>query len=401
MLANLDRLARRMDELGLDGIVATTAENVYYLTGVASVSHEIFPHSGQCFAVVTRDRLAHPRLISSRCDLDQIRDAQVALDGAAGFGTFYRELGDETELSALGGHGQLLHKLMNEQPNGVPALGVLARVLREAGLGDSRIAIDEESLPANAFDVLREELRGADLRPGADLFRWVRKVKTEPEVERLRAAAALTEQCILAAMAVAKPGATEIDLVREFERTAVSAGGRPKFTLIKFGERAAYGQSRPTADPLRRGEAVWFDVGLILDGYWSDLSRMFSIGQPTDKLARYCEGVIAGETAALTQTRPGMTGKELFDLTVDAVRQNGIPHYRRNHVGHGIGVEVYDRVLITPDNDEAIEVGTVVNFETPYYEFGFGAAMIEDPYVVRENGNELLTTLDRKLTVID
>jgi Xaa-Pro dipeptidase len=398
MFANLERLGARMDELGLDGLVATTAENVYYLTGIASVSLEIFPHSGQCYAVVTRDRLAHPHFVSSRCDLDQIRDAAVDLDGALGFGTFFREYDGVVGLSE---QDERLRRIMNHDPNPATPADTLVATLRRAGLATGRVAVDEDGALPGLLDTLRESLPGADFRAGADVFRHTRKVKTEAELRRLADTAAVTERAIQAAVAVAVPGATEVDLVREFERSVVGEGGRPKFSLIKFGAAAAGGQTRPTTEPLRRGEAIWFDVGIVYEGYWADLGRVFGFGPPSDKLATYYDAVLAGEDAALAAARPGMTGKELFDITVEAVRAAGIPHYRRNHVGHGIGVEVYDRVLITPHGDDQLEAGTVVNFETPYYEFGFGAAMVEDPFVVRESGNELLTTLDRRLSIID
>jgi Xaa-Pro aminopeptidase len=110
--------------------------------------------------------------------------------------------------------------------------------------------------------------------------------------------------------------------------------------------------------------------------------------------------MLTGEERALAEAQPGMSGGELFDLTVEAVREAGVPLYRRNHVGHGIGVEAYDRVLIAPGNADRLEEGTVVNIETPYYEFGLGAIHVEDPFVVRKDKNELLTSLSRQFTVI-
>lgn len=152
--------------------------------------------------------------------------------------------------------------------------------------------------------------------------------------------------------------------------------------------------------PLQSGEAIWFDVGGVVRGYWYDIARVFCVGEPSTKLASYYAAMLAGEQRAIAAARPGMTGGELFDLTVEAVRESGVPHYQRHHVGHGIGVEVYDDVLITPHNDDIIEEGTVVNIETPYYEFGFGAVHVEDPFVVSASGNRLLTTMPRTLGVV-
>jgi Xaa-Pro dipeptidase len=398
MLVNLDRLARRMDEAGLDAFVATTFENIYYLTGVASQPAQTHPYGGRCLAVVLRDRLATPYFLTSRCDVDQFLDSPADLAGVTGYGTFFRELADDAVLT---GDEQRLYDVAVTGPAPGTALDALLDVLRRNGLTAGTIGMDEKGAPFGFLGALGEALPGARVLPAADHLRWVRKVKTPAELDRIAASAAAAETGIRAAVAAARPGATERELVREFELAVVGLGARPKFTLIKFGRAAVAGQRRPTDVPLRRGDAIWFDVGCVRDGYWSDLARVFTLGEPAPKLARYYAAVLAGEQRGLTETKPGTTGGELFDLTVDGVRQAGLPHYRRQHVGHGIGVEIYDPVLVTPGNDDVIEEGTVVNIETPYYEFGFGAVHVEDPFVVEAGGNRLLTTLDRDLGVLD
>ncbi|MGW3352681.1 M24 family metallopeptidase [Nonomuraea rubra] len=398
MLVNLDRLARRMDELDADGLVATTSENIYYLTGIASVALEMFPRGSRCFAVLSRAELHLPHFISSRCEVDQFLDAAAPLGGVVAYGPFFREVPPEACLSS---EEERLRRIAVDDTSASTAIEALAATLRTLGLARARVAVDEAGLDHNFLAELQETLAGISLLPGADLLRWVRKVKTPEEVRRIAAAAAVGEEGILAAVASIRAGVTERDLVREFERAVAGAGGRPRFTLIKFGRAAVAGQTRPAGVPLRRGETVWFDVGGVVDGYWFDLARTASLGPPSERAARYYEAMRAGEEHALAMARPGMTGQELFHRTVETVRAAGVPHYRRNHVGHGIGVEVYDRVLIAPLNDDRIEEGTVVNIETPYYEFGLGAVHVEDPMVVRNEGNELLTTLPRDLLIAD
>ena len=72
-----------------------------------------------------------------------------------------------------------------------------------------------------------------------------------------------------------------------------------------------------------------------------------------------------------------------------AVQEAGLKHYERHHTGHGIGLELYENVLIKPGNTDIIEEGTVLNHEAPYYQFGLGGFIIENPFVVRAGGNEL------------
>ena len=78
----------------------------------------------------------------------------------------------------------------------------------------------------------------------------------------------------------------------------------------------------------------------------------------------------------------------------------GISHYQRNHVGHGIGIECYDPPFLTPASDHIIEEGMVLNVETPYYELGFGGVAVEDTFAVTKDGYRFLTKSDRDLFVL-
>lgn len=395
-LFNAERLTQQMAAGDIDAVVATSIENVRYLTGVDSVALDMFPHTGHCFAVVTRDQPEAPYFISSRCEVDQFLDAPWPLSGALAYGPFTRELTTEP----LTEDEERLKLVSVDDFSSATPLEALTRALKLLDVADGRVAIDETGVRPQFLAELADTRSGGSLRDAGPLLRAARKVKTPGEQAAIANAAAVAEQGIAAAVGIAKPGVTEQDLVREFERTVAGLGARPKFTLIKIGRAAVGGQTRPTTVPLSNGEAIWFDVGGVVNGYWYDIARVFCVGEPSEKLASYYGAMLAGEQRAISAARPGMTGRELFDLTVQAVRESGVPHYQRHHVGHGIGVEVYDEVLITPHNDDVIEEGTVINIETPYYEFGFGAVHVEDPFVVSASGNRLLTTMARTLGVV-
>ena len=105
---------------------------------------------------------------------------------------------------------------------------------------------------------------------------------------------------------------------------------------------------------------------------------------------------------ALEMIKPGVTGAEIFAAAVKAVRQTGIPHYGRQHVGHGLGLGLsgYDQPLLAPGDHTPLEAGMVICVETPYYELGWGSVQIEDMIVVTEDGHRRLTTMSRDLQVL-
>jgi Xaa-Pro aminopeptidase len=398
MLIHTERLLAKMDEQGLDGLVATTLPNVLYFAGFSSLALSGFPYDAQCYAVITRHEPTKPMVVTSTVELDQMLDGHAR--DAVRFGTFYREpAAAGTELNP--DERWLQQVAMGTEPAAGPLEGLTA-ALQKLGLAEQRVGIDELGFMPGFYEKLSEGLPRARLSRASGLLRWVRKVKTPEEIRRLRAAARVTENAIQAAAGIAREGVTEVELSREFLRSIVSQGGLPEFTLIRVGRNAVAGQRLPSRTALRKGDTIWFDVGATVDGYWADLARIYSLGEPAPRAKQLYAALLEGEERGMAQTRVGMTGDELFAVTMEATRQAGHPGYRRHHVGHGIGAEVYEPPILRPGNQDTIEAGSVVNIETPYYEFGLGALHVEDPYVVRADGNhEWLTTLGRGLQVLE
>lgn len=398
MLINDARAAALLDANGLDGLIGTRLENVFYLSGVWNLSQTMFPYDTQCYAVVARDRLREPIVVISTGDWDQTLLASSTPIGTVHYGTFFREDPGHSELNAA--ELRLKAQTIDRAPR-KDALDALVLALEELGLADRRVGLDETAFkPAFRRELSRRqpELMVID---AAGLLREIRVVKTEEEVHRLRRSAQVTERAIVAAISIARPGVTEREMAVEFQRSIASQGAKPTFTLLRFGRNAPLGQVPPGDTRLAAGDMIWFDVGCIAEGYWSDLARTYVCGEPSEKLRRYYAAALAGEDVALEIARPGLQVREFFDRVIMSVRGAGIPHYRRHHLGHGIGVEVYDPPLLASADDHVIEAGMVLNVETPYYELGWGAVHVEDPFLVGKSGNELLTTLSRELGVIE
>ena len=398
MLLNADRLVQKLDSEKLDAIVAATRENILYVTGIDSVALRLSPHEAQCYAVVTRDRPGEPCFISFVGEIDQILDSVVPLRATYTFGEFYREHPEGRELTA--DEQRVSRAALDRVPAATP-LDALVAALSDLGLANRRVGIDELGLRRGYLGQLRERLPRMHAVEASDAWQWVRRVKTPEEVRRLQAAARVNEQAVLAAAAIAEEGITEKEVAREFERAVASQGGLATLTLIRFGRNAVTGQVKPGRTALRRGDTIWFDCDCVYQGYWSDMARIYSFGEPDRHVRKTYDAMLAGQQVAIESMRPGMTGKQVFDLTVQAVREAGAPHYRRQHVGHGIGVLGYERPILGPHEDAVIEDGAVINVETPYYEFGLGALHVEDPVLVSARGNRVLSATGRALRVLD
>ncbi|MGQ0572268.1 MAG: M24 family metallopeptidase, partial [Armatimonadota bacterium] len=336
MLLNTERARAVMAETKVDGLVATTQENLLYATGILNVNSFVLPRMVQAFAVLPADRLETAGVVMGIGDADQYLAAPAGVGPLFSYGTFYREAPDP---SALNEAERRMLDLAPESKRLAGAAEALAEAIREAGLAKARLGLDEEGIQPAVRAQVAALLPDATFIDASGQFRKIRMVKTADEVARLQRAQAACEAGIKTVAAMARMGVTERDMVAAYVSGVVRAGGRATFALIKFGRNAALGQLPPSSAPLRRGGSVWFDVGAQVDGYHADLARILVLGEPSKKQRDYYAAALRGEEHAFTVTRPGMTADRLFNETVEAVRKAGIPHYRRHHVGHGIGAE--------------------------------------------------------------
>jgi len=394
VLLNEERARRLMEEEGVDGLVSSTLENGLYMTGVWNIGQELFPHDTEAYVVARRDDVTRPVMVTSVGDADLTLTASCTLRDVVTYGRFYREVLSGSMLSA--DEERIKAITLDKVPEDA-AVDALAAALRLSRLDRAVVAIDERGPNRDLVDQLHARCPAATFVPASGLFRRIRMVKTSEEVERLERALRITESAFSQTVAAAAPGVCERELRQVFEQAIVAGGGRPGFTLLKFGRGMALGQVPSGDTRLQENDYIWFDIGCTFKGYRSDIGRTVVVGEPSTHLVDLFRAIRAGQDRAIELMEPGRLASEVFAGAVERVREMGIPHYRRHHVGHGIGAEFYDLPIITAASHVALEANMVFEVETPYYEMGFGGAFIEDTVVITASGSRILTELSREL----
>jgi Xaa-Pro dipeptidase len=395
MLLNRHRLDELLARNGLDAVVATTPENVTYTSGYWALSQWI-RRGPQTYVLLPVRGRAEPVVIASTTLLDLLSDQEIWIDRVRRFGYFRTDRADPTGFDESDRRQAQLYDL----PEDNDALSSLATAIRAAGLERGRIAVDELGLLPGYFETLKSLLPTATLIEGHGLFRQVRAIKTDEEVRRLTRAAHIAERSIGAALAIARPGTTEEELATAFHGQTVADGGLPVLGCIGFGRRSAMPNVMPSAARLKRGDVIRFDVGGRIQHYRADIARIATLGEPESRVDHYYRALHRGVLRACELIRPGARCADVFEAVIDMVRREGIPHYRRSHVGHGIGIDGYDLPDISPASRDVFEAGMVLCVETPYYELGWCGLQVEDMVVVRESGVETLMSTDGTLRVI-
>ena len=230
------------------------------------------------------------------------------------------------------------------------------------------------------------------LTPVSGLVESLRAVKTPDEMDLLRAASRLNDQVFQSAHAQVQTGMTELELAHLIENLMRDMGAAgPSFdTIVAFGENAAKPHAVPSDRRLKAGETVLIDMGLILDGYCSDMTRTFVLGEPDACFLERHRLVRAAQKAGIASIRAGVTGAEVDAVARQVLAEGGYGEAFGHGLGHGVGLAVHEAPRLSPSGKEPLQAGMVVTVEPGLYLAGWGGIRLENMVLVTEKGCELL-----------
>jgi Xaa-Pro dipeptidase len=407
MLLNLERAHAIIEHHAVDALIATAPENVTYATDYDTTTHYV-QRGFQSAAILSAT--ATPVLVAPVFDYTYQKERPSWVQDVRFYGHHNLTTSADTELRTAGMR-RVDHEIDSVLRN-AGGLGSFMEsfvsAIREVVGPRQRIAIDHQGMPASVMDDVRLAFPDVTFVDGFALWREIRMVKTAAEIDRIRGAIAANEAGFRAGFAAATPGSTEHEVYAAYRQAVDAAGAVPSYWDSGVGPRSY--AFRPQSDrPLEEGDLVRIDASCIHRRYWSDLGRTGVIGRPHDKTSTYYGALLAGTLATMEACAPGVRPSELHRIAVEEVQKGGIPHYRRGHIGHSIGLEFYESPMLTGtgagDNltphvaDPALEPGMVLNIETPYYEIGFGGLQVEETVLITDDGYECLSSLPRGLFV--
>lgn len=405
MLLNKERAEGIMEKYGLDVLIAATAENVRYAADYMSELPFVKKWAFQAYALLPRDG-CEPVLIVPYSALPLLAEhpswiADIRVYGAA---TRASEPG-----AILSPGEERLVNLAASVKKGPDALAILVDALKEKGLARGKIGLDEGEILASDQARIRDALRDATIVDAFGIFREIRMVKTEEEIEAITKAIRVNERAMMDVIRMVDVGVSEKEIVECYDQSVVKYGGIPRLHQLGAGTRGA-AFFAPSDYRAKKGDLIYLDPVCTVDHYWSDMSRSVVIGEPSKKQASYYAAIRTGLETGTETIRPGVKISEIFDIIMEAVRDNGIPHYERFHTGHGIGLEMYEAPIVNPAGiaidpflphikEVTLEENMLFNVEDPYYEFGFGTLQLEDTIRVTKTGYERLQTLGHDMFV--
>jgi Xaa-Pro aminopeptidase len=228
--------------------------------------------------------------------------------------------------------------------------------------------------------------------PLLNLVERMRVIKTEEEIQLIKKSVLLNEQVFQSVHKTLAPGMTELEIALALEQTMRKMGAEgPSFeTIVAFGSNAAKPHAVPTDRVLQEGEIVLIDMGLVLQGYCSDMTRTFVIGKPKKKFRQRLRVVRKAQLAGIKAIRAGAVCREVDQQARKVITDAGYGDFFGHSLGHGVGLAVHEAPGLGPRNRKKLQAGMIVTIEPGIYLPGWGGIRLENMAVVREDGCELL-----------
>lgn len=242
----------------------------------------------------------------------------------------------------------------------------------------------------------------ADLIPASGLIEELRLIKSEAELAIMKTAAEIADAAYTHILTFVKPGMKEIEVSNELEFFMRKQGATQSSfdTIVASGYRSALPHGVASDKEIQKGELVTLDYGALYNGYCSDITRTFAVGEISDKLREIYDIVLEANLRGVAGVKPGITGKEADALTRDYINEKGYGQYFGHSTGHGLGMDVHESPALSFRSDTVLKPGMVVTVEPGIYIPEVGGCRIEDDLVLTADGSERLTFSTKDLITL-
>ncbi len=373
----LEKVRHHMDERGLDAMLVHLWVNQYYISGF----YHHLPWYPLCLdtstespLIIFRDRNEPPIFLCGYLIYNSVREGTWIEDVRA----FDRE-------SKLG------------------HMEYLAEVLKEKGVADGKIGLEDECCTINTFQKLQKALPGARFENASEIFTVIRSVKDADEIAIIREAVKIGESAMKVGIDAAKVGVAEIEVQTAVEMEMKRLGGlREVETMCQSGYRTAnYRAFASEWKKIEENDLVMVDLGCVYKGYGCDMTRTWPVGTATDEQKKIANDLYKVHENILDFMKPGMEHRDVSKFAHEEMGKCGYPvendvFPHRRFSFHGLGMGPFHD---PPDNhhpDMVLAQGMVVSVQASVRHEKY-TIRFEDDVLITQDGVENMMTLPKEM----
>lgn len=271
------------------------------------------------------------------------------------------------------------------------------------GLDGKRIGVEPRNLRLMEFRHVKAGAPESDYPDATDMFDGLRLRKDKAEVDAMRKAVKIAQDSLEAVIPQIKIGATERELASELVVQLLKHGSEseiPFAPIVSAGPNSANPHASPTDRKLQAGDLLVVDWGATYDGYISDLTRTFAVGDVDEECQKIHKIVQEANAAGCAAAKPGVPCANVDKAAREVIERSGYGKYFTHRTGHGIGMEGHEAPYMRGDNMQLLETGMAFTVEPGIYLSNRNGVRIEDNLVITENGVECLSDMPREIRVV-
>lgn len=385
-LAVQKRLQACMEKSGLDAMILTAPEAIFYATGFASqflyqsnqigLTAAVVPKTGKLTLIC--NEFEKQTAVSSCKDIEIISYPMwIYIEDYA------KDDGEDKPA----------------QPDLNRTFRMAAEVIKSQ-CSNPKVGVESEKISHTKWDYLQSEFPGDHLVDCSATLVESRMIKTPWEISVLRRGAEISEVAMYKTAHEVTPGMTEADVMQLFKMNCQMQSPDVMDILQAHTVASDFAPAIvPRHHRLRMGDVIRLDGGPIYCGYGADLARTFVLGNSTDKRREEIYEILwKGNRCAQEMLGPGVKMCDIFNA-VQATIKKDIPGFKRGHHGHSIGCNRFteEAPFISGTETLTFQPGMVFCLEMPYYSSKNHSYNIEDTFLITENGCEFFTHANESL----
>jgi Xaa-Pro dipeptidase len=270
-------------------------------------------------------------------------------------------------------------------------------------LDGKRVGVEPRQLRLLEFRHVKAGAPEADYPDGSDVLAGLRLRKDQDEIEAMRRAVEIAQNALEATIPLIKIGMTEKELSSELVVQLLKQGSDPEMPfapIVSGGPNAANPHASPSDRRLKAGDLLVVDWGATYDGYISDLTRTFAVGEVEDEYQKIHKIVQQANAAGRAAGRPGIPCADVDKAAREVIEKAGYGQYFTHRTGHGIGMEGHEEPYMRGDNMQLLEPGMAFTVEPGIYLPERNGVRIEDNVVITETGADVLSNMPREIRTV-
>ena len=226
-----------------------------------------------------------------------------------------------------------------------------------------------------------------------------REIKDEEEIKNIKKACEITDECYSYILNYIKTGMTEKQIAREIDDYYHKHSEGPSFeTIVASGENTSKPHAVPTERKIQEIDIITIDMGCKINGYCSDMTRTFFVGEVPSHVKEVYELVLKNQEQVLKDMRENSNTKQITKMVDNDFR---LHNYDLIHaLGHGVGLEIHESPVLSCNSESILKENMVVTDEPGIYIAGQFGIRIEDTVLITKGGCEPLTKSPKKYVII-